>query len=122
MGAVAWTLELIGIYVEIRKKQYINSTQKWQPVWGFTHLMQISAYQIQISLLINTDIPKITDIFNWNADICNWNRDVSNWNVNIGIWSTYISICNHNIDICISIRDIYMSNTDNCISIKDISN
>ena len=29
MGAVAWTLELTGIYDEIKKKkkQYINSTQ-----------------------------------------------------------------------------------------------
>ena len=26
-GAVAWTFELIGIYVEIKKKQYINNAQ-----------------------------------------------------------------------------------------------
>ena len=27
MGTVAWALELIGIYFEIKKKQYINNTQ-----------------------------------------------------------------------------------------------
>ena len=33
-----------------------NPKKKWQPVWGFTHLMQISAFQIEIYLLINTDL------------------------------------------------------------------
>ena len=45
------------IYIEIKKKkQYINNIQLWHPVWGFTHLMQISVFQRQISSLINTDI------------------------------------------------------------------
>ena len=28
----------------------------WQSVWGFTHLMQISIFKIEISLFINRDI------------------------------------------------------------------
>ena len=54
MEAVTWTLELIGIYVEKKNKkkktihkQYSLMETRLESV--YTHLMQISAPQMQIS-------------------------------------------------------------------------